>query len=515
MALAPFFAKTALSAAAVLRHFDVDAFGRLLEAEQVAIAFDTRASGTHEGETTLELLVNLLSRLFPRLVLAADESSLRTRLESLARSINPSIEITSRPISQFLESTDVTVCVCIGNTAIRPARGTVIHAGSEGWSARLSDSKPVGCGDSRLPFAASAAACLAAGNVFRTVFRDQIQHADLDREVEWSLVQDISAIQATKKDLGEVDLGETFLVGLGAIGSATTWTLARMSDLVGDLHLIDPEIITDDNLQRYVIADWSTRSREKCGVAQDALRVHQVLRVHSHVMSWGNYLAERDNWHLARVAVAVDSARARCEIQASLPRWIANAWTQPSDLGLSCHRVSSTDACLACLYWPTQTVKNETQLVAEAIGFVGREIEVSAMLRSNLPVGDAVLQQIASSVGVPFEAIAPFTNKPLRAFYSEAVCGGIVFRLQANGACPPEFDVPMTFQSALAGVLLASAIILDATGTSPALNRKLVINVLRPLAAERIVPIAKDQARPCVCNDVDFVAKYRTEYGDS
>jgi hypothetical protein len=73
----------------------------------------------------------------------------------------------------------------------------------------------------------------------------------------------------------------------------------------------------------------------------------------------------------------------------------------------------------------------------------------------------------------------------------------------------------MTFQSALAGVLLASAIILDATGTSPALNRKLVINVLRPLAAERIVPIAKDQTRPCVCNDVDFVAKYRTEYGDA
>src|SRR5205807_1881736 len=100
----------------------------------------------------------------------------------------------------------------------------------------------VGCGNSRLPFAAAAAACLAAGNVFRTVFRDQIQHADLDREVEWSLVQDISAIQTTTKDLGEVDLGETFLVGLGAIGSATTWTLARMSDLVGDLHLIDPEI---------------------------------------------------------------------------------------------------------------------------------------------------------------------------------------------------------------------------------------------------------------------------------
>src|SRR5205814_812863 len=64
-----------------------------------------------------------------------------------------------------------------------------------------------------------------------------------------------------------------------------------------------------------------------------------------------------------------DSARARCEIQASLPRWIANAWTQPSDLGLSCHKISTTDVCLACLYWPNQTVKNETQLVAEAIGF--------------------------------------------------------------------------------------------------------------------------------------------------
>src|SRR5206468_1917853 len=116
-----------------------------------------------------------------------------------------------------------------------------------GWSVRLSDSNPVGCGDSRLPFAAAAAACLAAANVFRTAFRAQLTHADLDREVEWSLVQDISTIQTGKEDPGEVHLGETFLVGLGAIGSATTWTLARMSDLVGDFHLIDPEVITDDN----------------------------------------------------------------------------------------------------------------------------------------------------------------------------------------------------------------------------------------------------------------------------
>lgn len=231
--------------------------------------------------------------------------------------------------------------------------------------------------------------------------------------------------------------------------------------------------------------------------------------------SGSNSPAERNNWHLLRVAVAVDSARARCEIQASLPRWIANAWTQPSDLGLSCHKVSSTDTCLACLYWPRQPIKNETQLVAEAIGFVGREVEVSAMLRNNLPVGEAILQQIASSVGITFEAIAPFASKPLRAFYSEAVCGGIVFRLQAKGARPPEFDVPMTFQSALAGVLLASAIVLDAMGASPALNRKLVINVLRPLAAERIVPVAKDRTRQCICNDQDFVAKYRAEYREN
>src|SRR6266403_734495 len=48
------------------------------------------------------------------------------------------------------------------------------------------------------------------------------------------------------------------------------------------------------------------------------------------------------------VLVALDTAADRRSVQASLPKWIANSWTQPGDLGLSVHgQFDGPGACLS------------------------------------------------------------------------------------------------------------------------------------------------------------------------
>ena len=45
------------------------------------------------------------------------------------------------------------------------------------------------------------------------------------------------------------------------------------------------------------------------------------------------------------------------------PRRVANAWTQPGDLGVSSHDFLE-GACVNCLYLPDGEQKNEDQIIA-------------------------------------------------------------------------------------------------------------------------------------------------------
>ncbi|MFX7902704.1 hypothetical protein ABTK34_19770, partial [Acinetobacter baumannii] len=80
---------------------------------------------------------------------------------------------------------------------------------------------------------------------------------------------------------------------------------------------------------------------------------------------WADYVHGRSKWTFERVAVALDTAEDRIALQASLPKWIVNAWTQDVDLGVSRHNFADGGACLACLYLPTVAVKNEHERVSE------------------------------------------------------------------------------------------------------------------------------------------------------
>jgi len=105
MALANFFDKAALSASQILKGFDRKSFEKMLSGAAIEVVFDKTAASVSEGRWTLDLLVRLLSRLYPTLIInSLDEQGhkLKGELENLAVRINPVIELEAIQQCQLL-----------------------------------------------------------------------------------------------------------------------------------------------------------------------------------------------------------------------------------------------------------------------------------------------------------------------------------------------------------------------------------------------------------------------------
>lgn len=507
MAVANFFDKAALAAWQVLEGADYATLVSELEQMTVGIAFDERAAASPEGRVTLELVVNLLARLYPRLVLSSSGrrgGRLVTVLADQARAINPSIDVSD-------DITSAMVVVGVGETVVA-TQAPVVYLGSAGWVARLSSGKPIGSGSTSNPFGAAAAACLGAANVFRLLFAHYLPDGAPDTVIDLSLLDlQPNALKPDNPELGPISIDESVLVGLGAIGNAAVWTLARTPELSGRLDLVDHETVDLSNLQRYVLTSQESVDVAKVELCADVL-VATDLEVRGYQVRWGEYLYGRNNWCLPRVAVALDSAEDRRAIQAALPGWIMNAWTQPFDLGVSRHSFVGDDACLTCLYFPDQSEKSEEQLVAEALNLSVARKEIGRLLYSGQPIGQEWLERIADALNIPAEPLLPFARQPLRSFYTKAICGGLVFRLGAGEGVQP-IAVPLAFQSVLAGILLAAELVADVGHLRAVpLATSSRIDLLHPLQSQLTGRVGKLASGRCICQDPVYIERYRQKY---
>src|SRR5439155_6646723 len=158
-------------------------------------------------------------------------------------------------------------------------------------------------------------------------------------------------------------------------------------------------------------------------------------------MSWRSFVST-NGYKRAWALAAFDSAQARRELQASLPRWLANAWTQPGDLGVSVHpQFGLSGACLSCLYLPDRVERNEDQLVADALGIPARVLEVRNLLHLGSPVERPLLLDVAKALGVSPEDAAAFEGRPIRELYVRGVCGGALVPLGRGD--PGRVHVPL------------------------------------------------------------------------
>jgi molybdopterin/thiamine biosynthesis adenylyltransferase len=505
MAFANFFDRTATAASQVLSNFNVESYKATLCAHTVGLCFDEQAATSPEGRAALDLCVRILARLYPTIVIAGvgrDAQSLAKELAALAVAINDRIDL----------STDIacsTVAIIVGKTDVAGGM-TKIFIGSDGWRARLSRDVPVGSGSTTNPFGAGAAACFAAANVFRFVFASQLVCSDLDRQIDVSLFDYRHESGPGPRMPDRIDLGVAYLAGLGAIGHGAMWALSRLPCLFGTLHTIDHDIIDVSNLQRYVMALRKDIGTPKSKLARGLLK-REGLRITAHPLKWSEFVTGRRNRSFERVAVALDNAADRIGLQASLPRWIVNAWTQELDLGISRHGFDDDKACLACLYLPSVKFKNDDERVAEELRMPEARQEVRDLLQKGEGVSENFVQRVATAFSVPYAELQPLVGQPLLNFYQKAICGGMMIGLTGSGNAGTAV-VPMAFQSALAGLGLAADLVKHAAGMPIPSSTSTRINLLRPLAPVLADPRARDASGRCICSDRDFLDAYRRKY---
>ena len=493
MALADYYGRGALAAAQALQGgFEDSRFRALLEATPVGIAFGQDASKTTEGRALLDLTIRLAARLFPAIQLDPGDGARADDAAELARAINPRIELVQ-------DTAQIGVSLADASTTYP----YTVHAGSEGWDALISTDSPQSTAGSELPFGAGAAACLAIAEIFRRVFLPGEQQRP-QGELRYSTFAP-GAGTSPAAVTNFADSGRTALIGAGAIGNAATWALAR-APIQGTLHVVDPEEVELGNLQRYALAKRGDEGAAKAPLA--AAQLTGSFEGTPHPVALARFLTEH-GYAWDRMLLALDSSRDRRSAQASLPRWIANAWTQPGDLGLSVHpSFDSEGSCVSCLYLQEREMPSEDQLIAEALGIADQLGQVRQLLVTGEGLQVQLAGLIAQRLQRPPELLAAFAGRPIRDLYVQGICGGAVLPLGSAQSPRGDVHVPLAHQSALAGVLLAAAYARSLSAEALTRSEVARLDVMRATAAVEPQPSRKRGDGRCICEDLDFLAAY-------
>ena len=489
MAIPDYFQRNAVAISQVIAGLDEERLASLLGGVCIGVTIGADAGG-REGRASVDLLIRLLARLYPAIAVRDEkDGGIADEARALARRINPCVDLSGQP----------TVEVVVGSARARSLAARTVFLGSGAWRARLSTRRPQTCGATNNPFGAGLAACLAAAAVFRYVF---LAETEWERDVELTVPGPDEHSDLTAK------VGDIVLAGAGAIGNGAAWALAR-SDVKGTIEIVDHESVDLGNLQRYVLAERDDENRPKAGLLVGSFA--RSLGAQAHECRLADFLEARHH-KVENLLLALDSAKDRRGAQAALPRQIANAWTQPGDLGVSRHDFL-TGACVNCLYLPEGKRRNDDEIIAEALGVPERLMEVRVLLHDNGGVPRSVLEAIGKARGIGLDRLLSFEGRPLRNLYAEGFCGGAVIPLSEMGEVVGDVHVPLAHQSALAGVLLAAAAVemggRECTGSIVA-----QYDVLKHQQRFQVYPAGKRSGKYCICQDEDYREVYRKKHAD-
>ena len=505
MALASYFSKDALAFSQVLKKATNKEFASILNSHIVELAFDNSIKDG-EGSVSLDLAIRLLSRLYPKIKisdLTNENNDLVKKLTGKALGINSKIDITQEI---------PTISLVIGSTSldIKNSR-PILYVGSDYWNAKLSSENPVRSGCSNLPFAAGASVCIGVSNVFRFVFKELIDGFELDNDVNLSLINLKQTEELEKNNLSQINIDGTILVGFGAIGNGFIWALSNLLSIEGNFTIIDPEKIELSNLQRYCLIDEKHVDMAKVDIAKDFFEDNRI-EVHLFQCDWAEYLNSTGNWKNQLVCAGVDSAKARIAIQSSLPKTILNAYTESNLIGISRHFNFVESACLSCGFIPKEEVKAYSVEVSENLKIPNQERLIRNYLYYNKLVDRKLLELVAEANSVEIIELLKYEGQNIYDFYSKAVCSGHLRYLSSSSNEVLEIEAPLAFQSALAGILLASELIISKLEfRSTNFKNQTHLHPLFPIKRDENPynhTTEKNKTGRCICNDEDFKKAY-------
>jgi hypothetical protein len=167
-----------------------------------------------------------------------------------------------------------------------------------------------------------------------------------------------------------VDLGTVYLAGAGAVGNAFLYGL-RHFNVQGTIHVVDPKLVKDGNLNRCMFYDKDDLGLQKaerlCSKAQPFFE-NTTLIPRNHDL---RDIPERGAgpW-LKRLVVTVDSRRVRRNLQNEMPGEVYDASTTGiQEVVLHFNQQPAADkACMSCIYLEEDGELSHEHHVADLLG---------------------------------------------------------------------------------------------------------------------------------------------------
>jgi hypothetical protein len=270
--------------------------------------------------------------------------------------------------------------IVVGRASPRTS-APAIAVGVDGFRLEVRDGPATGLGDSSRKIIELVAACYAAAaGVHRAL------GVELPVPLRMPIESDLRQLYgANVMRLDErIDLGTCFMAGAGAIGNAVALGLSAL-DVHGEVHICDPDDASDGNLNRcwwFGPDDLDEPKAERLVLrAQPAL---PGVRLIAHSQTLRDAVKDGDDTPPTTLIVAVDSRRARRNLQNEMPRQVFDASTTGiTEIVLHFNQTLSDHACMSCIYHEAPDEAAHEAHVADALG-----VDIAAV-RTNFVSADA------------------------------------------------------------------------------------------------------------------------------
>ncbi len=396
------------------------------------------------------------------------------------------------------------VALSIGGAEVEAGR--VIHLASDRWRAYAGLEPAVGAPDDPNPLGPLLAAGWGAALVAAELFRPLVPRPDAlpgPPDGAWLSAFDYSDGRDQNPSLPGLDLGEVPILGLGAIGAAVAYALALLPRPRGCLHLIDPDVLSDSNVERHFVsarADVHRLKVEQVGSVLNTLA--PTLKVHASAVRFEDWPRRDDPFEIA--LCGSDSGASRRALQFALPRELINGGTSGSGFMVSKHRFEE-GPCAACLYPEPAEPTSDLSDVVRQFG-VGEDVALE--LLSGRRVFDEEVAEAMHTRGravLAEERTAQLIGKPF-AEARRVACSEAIVR--------PDLPTPTVgFVSFLPGVLMVAELVKARHFANAPLRAPSNVLVADAFDLIRLDREPRRKSRSCRCGDPLFVKAFRGRWG--
>ena len=322
-------------------------------ARPIGLRVGEDAASTRAGQIAALAAINMLSRVHRTIHIEAPTAPLLARPIVDAPDLAAALLLTARsvdPCGQFELGPPPGTAATIG-IGVRVPLGCIVYAGARG-ACGVIDTSAVAIDQDAL-LGAGLSACLACAAVFRAVVLGQAGAIARKTVSAWNVGEDGEAASGPAV-LPLLDVGDVWMIGGGAVGSAVGYWLREFGNL-GRWIVIDGDTVKLHNTNRSLLflpahAGWGgSSSKMKAGIVAEALRGRAVE-------DWLDAWTATDPGRPDLVLPLANEHGARHAVAALGLEVVLHATT--SRLGAAqLHRhVADADDCVTCRMPGTETV---------------------------------------------------------------------------------------------------------------------------------------------------------------